>query len=172
MTCTTISLSLWLTTVCLSLCLTTVCLSLCLTTVCLSSCLITVCLPFSCLKSTLPPLPDFKVWTCFSPVRVLALASDFEKNPLQTLLPLLLCCHYQRSTVFCWPLKCLCALSSRAFFFWWQDFQTSDVQNLILRTKTFSFQGPCTWNKLPHSVRHSSASSTFRSLLKSQLFKQ
>ena len=38
--------------------------------------------------------------------------------------------------------------------------------------RSFSFHGPLTWNKLPHSVRHSSASATFRSPLKSHLFKQ
>ena len=49
-------------------------------------------------------------------------------------------------------------------------FSSSDTPNCY--SHLFYFVSFCTWNKLPHSVRHSSASSTFRYLLKSHLFKQ
>ena len=38
--------------------------------------------------------------------------------------------------------------------------------------RSLSFQGPSTWNMPPHGVRHASTSTTLKSLLKTQLFKQ
>ena len=49
-------------------------------------------------------------------------------------------------------------------------FKIPCVRSKTFGQRSFSYQGPTTWNELPFSVRHSNSTDTFRSNLKTHLF--
>ena len=51
-------------------------------------------------------------------------------------------------------------------------FRIPTVRNKTLGHRSFSYQGPVTWNRLPFHVRHADSISSFRSSLKTYLFSE
>ena len=86
-------------------------------------------------------------------------------------LSLPFCSHWYWPTISLWPLTSSRQLrsSSDDKILWIPTLKTQHNSQ-----RTFSYQGPSTWNMRPgpHSVRHASASTIFKSLLKTHLFKQ
>ena len=114
-------------------------------------------------------LPVTKTWACFSASSRTPLAANLSTNQLP-ISSIFLCyvTGWIGSPIPCWQPQHLCSFPTTPFLLWHSSVSNPFRQSKLSGRRSFAYQGPAVWNKLPHSIRHASSIASFKTALKIQ----
>ena len=104
---------------------------------------------------------------CFSPSACTPLAANLSTNQL---LISSICFSSVTGLIGsrkpCWHPQYLCSFPTTPFLLWHSFVSNPFCQSKLPGQRSFAYQGPVVWNKLPHSIRHASSTASFKTVLK------
>ena len=69
----------------------------------------------------------------------------------------------------CWHPKYLCSFPTTPFLLWHSSVSNPFRQSKLPGQRSFAYQDPTVWNKLPHSIRHASSTASFKTAPQTKL---
>ena len=115
-------------------------------------------------------LPVTKTWACFSASTCTPLGANLSTNQL---LISSICFSSVTGLIGsrkpCWHPQYLCSFPTTPFLLWHSSVSNPFCQSKLPGQRSFAYQGPTVWNKLPHNIRHASSTASFKTALKTQL---